>query len=190
MKRTANGMMRPLRVLVVVIGAAAASAAAPGIQLSISDGRVWLGAEGATPGQILAEWARVGSTRVVNGEGVAGGPMTLEMRGVPELEVLDVVLRSTGGFIAAERTPGGTPWLPNLSRFDRIVVLPAGARPADRSTRPADPPIVTPPTVAPPSVLFDAAGRQRIIGPDGQPIPDDQEGAPPPSPSVPSNHIR
>ena len=113
---------------------------------------MWLASDGATASQILAEWARVGGTRIVNGEAVAGGPLTLELRGVPELQALDVLLRSTAGFIAAARTPGAAALPPNLSRFDRIVVLPAAARPADRSIRAetASPPVRSPRTFAPP----------------------------------------
>jgi hypothetical protein len=33
--------------------------------------------------------------------------------------------------------------------------------------------------------VFDASGARRVIGPDGQPVPDDQEGAPA-SPEAPS----
>lgn len=182
--------VRLLRLVIFVVGVAASSAtAAPGVQLSIESGRVWLVTSGATVGQILAEWARVGGTRVINGDRVADGPLTLEMRGVPELQALEVVMRSTGGFIAAARTPGAATLPPNLSRFDRIVVLPpAAARPADRSIRAeaASSPERPPRALAPPVSNFSASGGHRIIGPDGQPVPDDQEGAPPPPPPSPS----
>ena len=47
-------------------------------------GRSSLVAKDATVRQILAEWARVGQTRIVNGERIAGGPVTLELTNVPE----------------------------------------------------------------------------------------------------------
>ena len=80
-----NVAARLFQVVVVVIGIGASSAAAaPRVQLSISDGRVWLETDRATAGQILAEWARVGGTRIVNGDRVNGEPLTLVLRGVPE----------------------------------------------------------------------------------------------------------
>lgn len=175
--------MRLFRIGLVVIGMAASSAtAAPGVQLSIRDGRVWLVTDSATVGQILAEWERVGGTHIINGDHVPGGPLTLEMRGVPESEALDVVLRSASGFIAAPRTPESAAVPLRLSRFDRIVVLPAGVRPVDRTIRAE---AATLPPMPPPVPPFTAAGGQRIIGPDGQFVPDDQEDAPPPPPSPP-----
>jgi hypothetical protein len=181
-------MLRLLRVVLVVLVVTASNATAgPTVQLSIADGRVWLVSDGATAGQILAEWARVGGTRIVNADRVAGGLLTLDMRGVPELEAIDILLRSTAGFIAAARTPGAAAWPPNLSRFDRIVVLPAAAQPPDRSMRAetAYPPARSPRTFTPPVPIFNSSGAQRIIGPDGQPVPDDQDDAP--SPSLPSS---
>ena len=38
---------------------------------------------GAVP-QILAEWSRIGQTRVVNGDKVPGGPLTLQFVDMPE----------------------------------------------------------------------------------------------------------
>ncbi len=52
------------------------------VQLSIADGRVSLVAKDATVRQIMAEWERIGQTKVVNLERVPGGPITLELRDV------------------------------------------------------------------------------------------------------------
>ena len=57
----------------------------------------------ATLRQILAEWARVGQTKIVNAERVPGGPMTLELTNVPEVEALEILLRSAGGYVLAPR---------------------------------------------------------------------------------------
>jgi hypothetical protein len=179
-----NVAARFFQVVLVVIGVGASSAAAaPGVQLSIRDGRVWLETDRATAGQILAEWARVGGTRIVNGDRVNGEPLTLVLRGVPELKALEVVLRTAGGFIASARTPTGAAAPQNLSRLDRIVVLPASAHPIDPAVRvgAAPPGPISPPFVAPPPPSFSPSGGQRIIGSDGQQVPDDQEGAPPPT---------
>src|SRR5260221_9899014 len=110
-------MIRLFQVAFVVFGVALTVTAAPAVRLSFSDGRVWLAVNGATAGQILAEWARVGGTRVVIQERVAGQPLTLEMSGVPEMQALDIVLRSAGGFIATARPPAQDNAAPNVSRF-------------------------------------------------------------------------
>jgi hypothetical protein len=157
-----------------------AVAAADPIQLTIHDGRVSLVAKDVTVRQILAEWARVGHTRVVNGERVPGGVVTIELTNVPEQEALDLLLRTAGGYIAAPRSTAVT----DASRFDRILILPTTTAPAVTATaRPAAPAPVFAPPVTPP--IFTAAGAQRVLGPDGRPVPDDQDDAPPPQPYVP-----
>jgi hypothetical protein len=157
--------------------------AAPGVRLSFSDGRVWIAADGATVGQILAEWGRAGGTRIVNGD-IASQPLTLEMNGVPEMQALDVVLRSAGGFIATARTAEQTAG-PNISRFSEITVLAPGRPPAVAVQHAGtDPPPPAAPPAFTPLPIFAPSGAQRIIGPDGQPVPDDQEGAPAPPPVI------
>jgi hypothetical protein len=168
-------MLTAAAVTTLLIAADASAA----VQLTIREGRVWLKADGATPAQILAEWARVGQIQIVNRERVPGGPLSLALEAVPELEALGIVLRAAGGFVTIDR-----PHLVSAdsgSRFARVVVvpLPSSAPPttpraADvpRSPQPAPIPIVTP------------SGAQRIMGADGQSVPDDQEGAPPPRPAA------
>lgn len=115
--------------LVLVAGTvllAAASTANAQVQLSIEDGRVTLVATDVTVRDILAEWARVGQTRIVNGEKLAGPRVTLELRDVPEEQALDVLLRSASGYLVAPRqTPSAA-----ASRFDRILILPTSQAPA------------------------------------------------------------
>jgi len=111
-----------LAVFLVVLGASTASAQ---VQLSIRDGRVTLVATNATVRQILTEWARVGQTKIVNVERIAGAPVTLQFTGVPEQEALDILLRSVTGYMAA---PRAVP-VANLSHYDRILVLPTAATP-------------------------------------------------------------
>ena len=84
----------------LVIGARPVSAE---VQLTMSAGRVTLSAKNATVGQILAEWAKVGQTKIVNAERVPGGPMTLELANVPEVQALEILLRSAGGYVLAPR---------------------------------------------------------------------------------------
>lgn len=127
-----------LRTLVVAVCLACCGhglAAAGTVTLTIRDGRVTLVARDATVRQILAEWARVGKTRIVNLERVPGGPVSIDLADVPESQALRIVLRSIGGFMAAPRAvPDVT-----LSRFDRIVVMPVvatAAAPASSVTLP------------------------------------------------------
>src|SRR5436305_12131370 len=102
------------------------AAASAEVRLTIQDGRVSLTAKDATLRQILAEWARVGQTKIVNGERVPGGPVTLQLTNVPEEQALDTLLRSLTGYVAAPRATTAA----NLSRYDRIVVMPTIAQAA------------------------------------------------------------
>jgi hypothetical protein len=112
----------------------AVSTAFADVQLTMQNGRVSLVARDATVRQILTEWARVGHTKIVNMERVPGGPVTLELINVPESQALDVLLRTLSGYITAPRPVEAV----NLSRFDRIIIMPtlAAARPASASTPP------------------------------------------------------
>jgi hypothetical protein len=80
-------------------------------------------ATNATVRQILTEWARVGQTKIVNVERIPGGPLTLQFANVPEQDALDVLLRAVTGYMAAPRAVQ----VANLSRYDRILVLPTAA---------------------------------------------------------------
>jgi hypothetical protein len=153
--------------------------AAPAVRLTFKDGLIWLSANDATAAQILAEWSRVGGTTIVNAERISGPPLKLELNGVLEMEALEILLRPAGGFIAAARVSPPSRDVSQLSGVEQITLLPANARPMI----PAPPAGTAPPpeVIAPPPPVFDASGAQRVIGPDGQPVPDDQEGAPPPS---------
>jgi hypothetical protein len=102
-----------------------ASAASAEVQLTLRDGRVTLVATDATLRQILAEWARVGQTTIVNVDRIPGGPLTLQLADMPEQEALDFLLNSVAGYMAAPRAAQA----PNLSRYDRILVLPTAAMP-------------------------------------------------------------
>jgi hypothetical protein len=99
------------------------------VQLTIQDGRVSLIAKDATVRQILAEWARIGQTTVVNLERIPGGPLSLQLTDVAEQNALEVVLRSVGGYVLAPRPAVAS----NLSRFDRILILPTSAVPPARA---------------------------------------------------------
>jgi hypothetical protein len=109
----------------LVVVALAAPCWAGQVKLEIRGGLVTLSAKDASVREILAEWSRVGQTRIVNAERVAGGLVNLELTGVPEARALDIVLRAVAGYVAAPRvvtTSAG-------SRFDRIMIM-ALPRPA------------------------------------------------------------
>ncbi len=108
----------------LLVGLAVPGFAGP-LKLEFKNGLVTLDARDVPPAQILAEWARVGQTKIINGEKVTGGPVTLQFNGVPEKQALDVVLRAAAGYMAAPRPAVQA----NTSLYDRIVVL-AASRPA------------------------------------------------------------
>jgi hypothetical protein len=170
--------MRFFRLLALVAGVLVASSptAWADVHLSIQNGRVTLVARDATLGQILAEWERVGQTKIVNGDRVPGGPVTLELSDVTEEHALSVLLRTISGYVAAPREVE----LPNASRFDRIVVMPtaAAAPPASATSSGAQPtfaqPVTTPrPFMMPPQVADDDDQQ-----PQPQPPPQPQPGRP------------
>jgi hypothetical protein len=113
---------------------AAPSVAMADVHVTMQNGRVSVVAKDATIRQILTEWARVGQTKIVNVERIPGGPITLELNNVPEATALEVLLRAMSGYIAAPRAVDAA----NLSRYDRIIVMPtlASARPPAASTPP------------------------------------------------------
>ena len=111
---------------------AAAPAAAAGLQLSIRDGRVTLDAQDVTVRQILTEWARVGKTRIVNAERVAGGPITLKLENVPEKQALDTVLRTVPGYMAVPRPS----LVADASIYDSILLMPTTSAVAAAAARP------------------------------------------------------
>ena len=106
------------------------------MQISIHDGRVSLPAKDATVRQILTEWARVGRTRIVNVERIAGGPITIELTNVPEQEALDLLLRSLSGYMVAPRAAA----VSDASQFDRIIVHADRRRRRGPRSRRASPP--------------------------------------------------
>jgi len=154
--------MRKLIVFAAVavafaLGTAPASA---DVRVTMRDGRVTVVAKDATLRQILAEWARVGQARIVNGEQVAGGPITIELTDMPERQALDILMRSVGGYLAAPRPTA----LPNAAFFDRIVVLPAAA-PRSTSVSSSAPAPLPQPRFQPNPVDDDAAFQRAPFAP-------------------------
>jgi hypothetical protein len=105
------------------------SYAAPGeLKLTISNGRVTIVADQVPVSRILAEWSRVGQTRIVNGERLLTN-VSLEVIDWPERKALDLVLRSASGYMAAERQ--GVAVSASASTFDRVMILPFSKGPAN-----------------------------------------------------------
>src|SRR5207237_3162345 len=113
-----------------------AASASADVKITMQGGHVTIIAKDATVRQILTEWARVGQTKIVNVERIPGGPITLELKDVPEQEALDVLLRSVSGYMAAPRATG----VANASAFDRIIVMPTSVAPR-APTGAAPPPV-------------------------------------------------
>jgi hypothetical protein len=156
-------------ILAAAIWLTGSSAALADVELTIQNGHVSLVAREATVRQILVEWARVGQTKIVNGDRVPGGPVTLQLTDVPEQQALDILLRSVSGFMAAPRAIA----IANASRFDRIVVMPTSVAPATSAARNT------------PAAQVFPQGAPALVGQPGfpqQPDPGDQdEDAPAPS---------
>jgi hypothetical protein len=146
----------------------AASPVRSEVRFAIVDGRVDLVANQATIAEVLAAWERVGQTRIVNAERLGTEPLTLQLSGVLEGQALDIVLRSTGGYVATERKGPSL----GLSRFEQILVLPAG-RPPNAAAAAALPESRIPPvTYSPPPVTFSPPKDDDIAdGRDGFPRP-------------------
>jgi hypothetical protein len=112
----------------------ATPAVAQDLKLSMANGRVTLVARDVPVRQILAEWARVGDTRIVNGDKLVGPPITIELVDYPEGRALDIVLRQAAGYMAAARPANSA----GPSLYDRILILPSSRPPA--TTAVATPP--------------------------------------------------
>ncbi|MGE0813003.1 MAG: hypothetical protein AB7O28_25920 [Vicinamibacterales bacterium] len=184
-------------------------ASAQQLVLDIKDGLVTMQATNVPVRQVLAEWGRVGGTRIVGAERLAGPPLTLQFEGVPEAKALDIVLRSAAGYVAAPRSASSAS--AGRSAYDRILVLASSTPPAggagpvpaaagrgpnrfpapptfdtaDNDAIAADEPTVAePPQVNPFANAFGQAGAQPFAQPAGpnpfaQPNPFQPSGAAP-----------
>jgi hypothetical protein len=144
------GILATVSAAVLLAGAPASA----DVQVTMQDGKVSVVAKDATLRQIMSEWARVGQTKVVNVERIPGGPLTLELKNVPEDQALDILMRPLSGYMAAPRALRS----PNLSKFDRILVMPtvAAARTSTTASSAPPPPTFQPaPTFQPPQAQPD-----------------------------------
>ena len=164
--------MRPslLRVAALAATLGAAAPAAADVHLTLANGHVTLSASNATVPQILAEWARVGRTRIINGERVVGAPITIELKDVPESQALEIVLRAASGYVLAPRPAGA-----EGSAYDRIYVMPTSSAPRPAAVAPAP----AAPAFAPPRFAPGPQGR------DDNDVPDDGSRRVPPAQTPP-----
>jgi hypothetical protein len=144
-KKCNGRILRIMRILIVAGLTLTASLtvvtqARAEVHLTIRDGRVTLNAAGATVHDILVEWAKIGQTKIVNAERIAGGPLTLQLTNVPEEQALDVILRSVSGYVAAPRPIANA----GASRFDRILIMPPSTPPRAAAAAPQPPGFVQP----------------------------------------------
>jgi hypothetical protein len=119
-------MSRTTIWLAFLAALAAGPASAAELRLEISGGFVTLVATDTPLRQILAEWARVGGTRIVNGERLAGPPVTIQLQRMPEQEALAVLLRSAAGYLAAPRRAGSA----GASVYESVMILATSTPPA------------------------------------------------------------
>src|SRR4051812_29261116 len=128
-------LCRAVAIGALVIIGSASRASAGDLKLTINNGLVTLVAQDVPIRQILAEWARLGQTTIVNADKLNGPPLTLQLVDRPEREVLDVVLKSASGYIAAQRPV----LLANASQFDRVMILPISHGPVGVAAAPPQP---------------------------------------------------
>jgi hypothetical protein len=102
----------------------AATSSAQAVSLQFDNGRVTLNAQNAPIRTILVEWARLGGTRIVNGDRVGGAPVTLELNDVPERYALDILLRTAAGYVVTARQEPGGP-----STLGGVVILATSSAP-------------------------------------------------------------
>jgi len=163
--------MRKLHLLFVIpaLLMLPAAASAGELKLTIQNGLVTLVADDVPLSAIMAEWARVGQTKIVNGEKVST-PVTLQLVDMPERRALDVLLRAVSGYMVAERSAP----VAGASVFDRIMILPISRPPANTGPINSAPPMVVPRPVTPPVPDMD----------DDAPNP---QGITPQPPNMPGN---
>jgi len=113
-----------------------ATAQGQNLQLTMQDGRVTIIATDVPLRQILQEWSRIGQTKIINSEKLAGPPVTLQLVNKSEREALDILLRSAAGYMAATRPEGAE----GLSAYDRITILATSKAPTVAAG-----PVATPP---------------------------------------------
>jgi hypothetical protein len=139
--------MRHSLLTIALSLAVAGSAQAQQLKIAFNGGHVSLDATSVPVRTILAEWSKLGGTKVVGAEKISGMPLTLKLDDVPESQALEVILRNVAGYMAAPRvaSAGG-------SMYDRILVMAtSSAPPPAAAARPT------------PTAPGSSAGTQRFV---------------------------
>jgi hypothetical protein len=113
--------LRSVSLCAILLLGHAGSVSAQAVKLEFVGGLVNLTVQNAPARVVLAEWARLGGTQMVNGNNVTGAPMTLELIGVSERYALEVILRGVPGYIVSNRQ---SPGVGGASAFDRVMIMP------------------------------------------------------------------
>ena len=189
MNRRSSGSTLAGAALGLLLVLAAAAPAAADLRLSFHEGRVTIEASDVPLREILAEWSRLGGTRIVGLERVVGPPVTLTLTDQPESRALEVLLRPLAGYMAAPRRDPRT----GASVYDRVFLLPTSV------ASPAPPQVNRPPAFRPPPPQpfpdpIDLANQDEVREPavmEGTPVldPNGQQGDPggqevPPNPAL------
>jgi hypothetical protein len=131
------------------------------LKLTLNNGRATVIATDVPVSQILAEWARVGKTTIVNSDKLTGPPVTLTLQDVPEREALAVLLRSASGYIVGARQDV----MADASAFDRILIMPTSRPPAASAVNNAPAPRPFPARPAPQAIEPDVDDEDPPVGP-------------------------
>ena len=124
-----NMMLRCVLLAAMAVGLSV-PATAGDLKLTMANGRVTLIANNVPLRQILQEWARIGQANVVNADKLQSPMMTLQIVDAPERDVLDILLRSAAGYIAAPRPTV----VANAAVFDRVTIMATSRPPAATAT--------------------------------------------------------
>jgi hypothetical protein len=146
----------------VAVSLSARPAAAGELKLTMQNGRVTIVADNVPLRQILQEWARVGQTKIINGDKLGGANISLQLIDAPERDALDILLRSASGYIAAPRPVP----VENAAVFDRVTIMATSRPPAATAGN------MTPPTFQrPPQPIDDDEPINVTIPPQPQANP-------------------
>jgi hypothetical protein len=151
--------------------AGSAQAQVQQLKIAFNGGHVSLDATSVPVRTILAEWSKLGGTKVVGAEKIAGTPLTLKLDDVPESQALEIILRNVAGYMAAPRAANA-----GASMYDRILVMATSSAPPAAAARP------TPTGPGP------VAGTQRFVPPRAVVQSPDEDNEPEEEPERPERN--
>jgi hypothetical protein len=142
--------------------------AGPKVQIKFEPGGlVTLETREATLREILVEWTRQGGSIFVNGDRLAGQPMSLQFTSQPEKDVMASLLRQAAGYVLGPRRAGTI----GVSSFEVVYILPT-SNPSSSGYTPA------------PQVTYQP--QITTVGSPDDEIPPAGRGTPPPTPGPPA----